>query len=51
LVHRPEKLEHQVSETGSVSVIHLMMETDPTSETLYFLFFTITDDGQSPEAQ
>jgi hypothetical protein len=40
--------EHNVSETGSVSVFRF---PDPISETLCFLVFRITDDGQSPETQ
>jgi hypothetical protein len=30
--------------------LHLGAETDPVSETLYFLVFIILDDGQSTEA-
>jgi hypothetical protein len=32
-------------------IIHMKMETDPVSETLYFLVFRIPDDIQSPQAQ
>jgi hypothetical protein len=30
---------------------HLRTETDPVSETPYFLFFRIQDDGRSPKTQ
>jgi hypothetical protein len=30
---------------------HLRKETDPVSETLYFLEFIIPDDGKCPEIQ
>jgi hypothetical protein len=47
--------QHNVSETGpnrvGVSPSHLRTETDPVSETLYFLVSRIPDDGQSPKTQ
>jgi hypothetical protein len=47
-------LENTTFSKLDVSILicaHMRMETDPVSETLFFLAFRIPDDGQSPTTQ